>query len=72
MPLNATQERIFRQARRMVRGEKFSDFINDYRQYFHRVRVGYYYDRLMFLNRWLVNDEQQHIDAYYSRQNAGK
>ena len=65
MPRNATEERILREARRMVRGERFADFINDYRQFFHRVRVGYYNDRLVYLNRWLVNDEQQHVNAYY-------
>ena len=72
MARNATQERILREARRMVRGERLSDFLNDYRQFFQRVRVGYYQDRLMYLNRWLVNDEQQHIDAFYSKQRAGK
>ena len=65
MPRNATEECILREARRMVRGERFADFINDYRQFFHRVRVGYYNDRLVYLNRWLVNDEQQHVNAYY-------
>ena len=52
----------------MVRGEKFWDFINDPKEYFHRVRVGYYHDRFLFNARWLVNDEQQQIDAYYGRQ----
>ena len=66
MAQNATQTRILREAKRMVRAEKIGDFINDYRQYFHRMRVGYYSDRLMYLNRWLVNDEQQQIDAYYA------
>ena len=66
MAKNATQQRILREARRMVRMEKISDFINDYRQFFHRQRVGYYSDRLIYCNRWLVNDEQQQIDAYYS------
>ena len=73
MPRNATKERILREARRMVRREKFSDFLNDYRQFFQRLRVGYYYDRLMYLNRWLVNDEQLHVDAYYGqRTKTGK
>ena len=66
MAQNATQTRILREAKRMVRMEKIGDFINDYRQYFHRKRVGYYSDRLMYLNRWLVNDEQLQIDAYYA------
>ena len=66
MAQNATQTRILREAKRMVRMEKIGDFINDYRQYFHRTRVGYYSDRLMYLNRWLVNDEQLQIDAYYA------
>ncbi len=66
MARNATQDRILREARRMVRGEKVSDFINDYRQFFHRLRVGYYSDRLVYCNRWLLNDEQQQIDAYYA------
>lgn len=67
MARNATQQRILREARRMVALEKWGDFINDYRQFFHRQRVGYYYDRLVYVNRWLVNDEQQQIDAYYGR-----
>ena len=66
MAKNATQQRILREARRMVRMEKLTDFINDYRQFFHRQRVGYYSDRLVYHNRWLVNAEQQQIDAYYA------
>ena len=62
-----TQQRLLREARRMVRGEKLWDFINDPKQYFHRVRVGYYHDRFLFNARWLLNDEQQQIDAYYGR-----
>ena len=65
MAVNPTQQRIYREARRMVAGEKWTDFLNDYRQFFHRLRVGYYYDRLVYVNRWLVNDEQQQINAYY-------
>ncbi len=42
MATNATQERILREAKRMVRGEKLGDLLNDYRQFFQRVRVGYY------------------------------
>ena len=67
MAVTATQQRILREARRMVRGEKLSDFVNDYRQFFHRVRVGYYSERLVYLNRWLINDEQLHMNAYYDR-----
>ena len=66
MAQNATQARILREAKRMVRMEKLGDFINDYRQYIHRLRVGYYSDRLLYLNRWLINDEQLQIDAYYA------
>ena len=66
MANNTTQQRILREARRMVRLEKLGDFFNDYRQFFHRLRVGYYSDRLVYCNRWLVNDEQQQIDAYYA------
>ena len=50
----------------MVRREKAADFINDYRQFFHRLRVGYYDDRLVYCSRWLVNDEQQQINAFYA------
>ena len=67
MARTATQERILREAKHMVQMEKFTDFINDYRQFFHRSRVGYYSDRLVYLNRWLLNDEQEQIDAYYDR-----
>ena len=66
MPRNATQERILREARRLVNMEKLSDFINDYRQFLRRVRVGYYSDRLVLVNRWLLNDEQEQINAYYA------
>lgn len=64
---NATQTRILREARRMVAQEKMTDFLNDYHSFFHRLRVGYYSDRLVYLNRWLVNDEQQQIDDYYGK-----
>ena len=63
-----TRERIMVDAKRMVRGEKIADFLNDPKQYFHRVRVGYYNDRYLLATRWLVNDEQQQLDEYYSRQ----
>ena len=66
MPRSATEERLLREARRMVNMEKLSDFLNDYRQFFHRSRVGYYSDRLVLVNRWLLNDEQEQIDAYYA------
>lgn len=66
MARNATQERILQEARHMVNIEKLSDFVNDYRQFFHRLRVGYYYDRLVLVNRWLLNDEQEQINAYYA------
>ncbi len=66
MAQNATQARILREAKRMVFAEKVGDFINDYRQFLHRTRVGYYSDRLVYLNRWLINDEQLQIDAYYA------
>ncbi len=72
MATNATQQRILREARRMVRSEKLGDLLNDYRQFFKRIRVGYYQERLIYLNRWLINDEQQQIDAFYSKQRAGK
>lgn len=62
-----TQQRILRQAQRMVRAEKLSDFLNDHRQFIHRLRVGYYSDRLVYATRWLVNDEQNQIDNYYGR-----
>ena len=67
MAQSTTQQRILRDAKRIVRGEKLSDFINDPKQYFHRKRVGYYSDRLLFAARWLINDEQQQIDDYYGR-----
>ncbi|MCD8087487.1 MAG: hypothetical protein LUE22_02705 [Oscillospiraceae bacterium] len=67
MALNATQRRILGEAKRMVRSEKLADFMNDYKSYFHRRSTGYYDDRLVYITRWLVNDEQQHIDDYYNR-----
>lgn len=62
-----TQERILGEARRMVFSEKITDCINDPREFLRRLLVGYYSDRLLFLNRWLLNDEQQQIDEYYGR-----
>jgi hypothetical protein len=62
-----TEERIWDEAQRMVRSEKVGDFLNDPRAFFHRLLHGYYEDRLVQCNRWLVNDEQQQIDAYYGR-----
>ena len=72
MPRSATEERLLREARRMVNMEKLSDFLNDYRQFFHRSRVGYYSDRLVLVNRWLLNDEQEQIDAYYASRKRNK
>ena len=72
MAKNATQQRILREARSMVNVEKWNDFINDFRQYVHRQRVGYYSDRLVYVNRWLLNDEQQQIDDYYGRHGKKK
>lgn len=63
-----TKERILKDAKKIVRGEKIADFLNDPKQYFHRVRVGYYHDRYLLAARWLVNDEQQQLDEYYGRQ----
>ena len=63
-----TEQRIMKDARKIVRGEKLADLLNDPKQYFHRRKVGYYYDRFLFAARWLVNDEQQQIDDYYGRQ----
>ena len=63
----ATKNRILDEARRMVLSEKVNDCINDPREFFRRLFVGYYSDRLVQLNRWLVNDEQQQIDEYYGR-----
>jgi len=62
-----TQERVLGEAKRMVFSEKITDFINDPREFFRRLMVGYYSDRLLLLNRWLLNDEQQQIDEYYGR-----
>ncbi len=61
----STKMRLFDEAKRMVASEKLSDFINDPKAYVHRLRMGYYSDRLVYLHRWLVNDEQQQINEYY-------
>ncbi len=63
----STEDRILRDAKHIVRGEKVADFLNDPKQYFHRRRVGYYSDRLLFAARWLINDEQRQINKYYGR-----
>ena len=62
-----TQQRILQDARKIVRGKKVADLLNDPKQFFHRLRVGYYSDRLAYAARWLINDEQQQIDEYYGR-----
>ena len=61
-----TQQSILKDAKRMVRGEKVADFLNDPKQFFHRSRVGYYHDRFLLAVRWIVNDEQRHIDKFYA------
>lgn len=61
-----TKQRILKDAKRMVRGEKVADFLNDPKAFFHRKRVGYYQDRYIYACRWLVNEEQQQIDSYYN------
>lgn len=67
MALTPTQRRILSEAKHMVFTEKVTDFLNDYKSFFHRRATGYYDDRLVYITRWLVNDEQQHIDEYYGR-----
>ena len=62
-----TKEFILKDAKKIVRGEKVADFLNDPRQFFHRSRVGYYHDRYLYAVRWLVNDEQRRIDRYYQK-----
>lgn len=66
MALTTTQ-RILKDAKKIVRGEKVADFLNDPKQYFRRVRVGYYHDRYLLATRWLVNDEQQQLNGYYAK-----
>jgi hypothetical protein len=61
----STEQRILNEARRMVRSEQVGDLVNDPRTFLHRLAHGYYSDRLVQYNRWLVNDEQQQIDEYY-------
>ena len=61
----STKKRLYAEAKRMVASEKFSDFINDPRECLRRLRMGYYSDRLVYIHRWLVNDEQQQINEYY-------
>lgn len=60
------QQQILKDARRIVRGEKVADFLNEPRQFFHRVRVGYYHDRFLLAARWVLNDEQRRIDKFYA------
>ena len=63
----STQQRILHDAKKIVRGEKIADLLNDPKQFIHRSRVGYYHDRFLYAARWLGNDEQQQIDEYYGR-----
>lgn len=67
MASQTTKQRILRDVKRSVRSEKVADFLNDPKQFFHRLRVGYYSDRMLYAARWLINDEQQQIDDYYGR-----
>ncbi len=62
-----TTDRILKDAKKIVRGEKVADFLNDPKQYFRRVRVGYYHDRFLLATRWVVNDEQQQLNEYYRK-----
>ncbi len=67
MASSKTERRILQDAKKIVRGEKVADCINDPKQFIHRLRVGYYSDRLAYAARWVINDEQQQIDEYYGR-----
>lgn len=62
-----TKDIILKDAKKIVRGEKLADLLNDPKQFFRRVRVGYYHDRYLFAVRWLINDEQRRIDKYYQK-----
>ena len=62
-----TKQNILKDAKKIVRGEKLADLLNDPKQYFRRRRVGYYHDRYLLATRWLINDEQQHIERYYQK-----
>jgi len=61
----STKRRLYDEAKRMVASEKVNDFINDPKEFIRRLRRGYYSDRLVYIHRWLVNDEQQQINEYY-------
>ena len=64
----STKRRLYEEAKRMVASERLSDFLNDPREFVRRLRVGYYSDRLVYIHRWLVNDEQEQINDYYGIQ----
>lgn len=64
--MTSTEDRLYKEARRMVSSEKAKDFLNSPRDFLRRLRGGYYSDRLVILHRWLVNDEQQQINDYYN------
>lgn len=51
--LTEAQEYLLEDAERMVRREKLADFLNSPKQFFHRLRCGYYEERLVYALRWL-------------------
>ena len=67
--MSSTKDRLYDEAKHMVASEKLADFMNDPKDFIRRLRMGYYSDRLIYIHRWLVNDEQQQINEYYGIQN---
>lgn len=58
--LTDAQEELLEDAERIVRREKIVDFLNSPKQFFRKLRCGWYEDRLVYALRWLQaqNDDE--------------
>jgi len=57
--LTEAQEELLEDAERIVRREKFADFLNSPKQFFRKLRGGYYEDRLVYALRWLQAQNEE-------------
>ncbi len=57
--LTEAQEALLEDAERIVRREKFADFLNSPKQFFRKRRCGYYEDRLVYALRWLMAQNEE-------------
>lgn len=53
LELTEAQEELLEDAERMVRREKLANFLNNPRDFFRRLRSGYYDEKLVYALRWM-------------------